>query len=247
MARIVMVHGAYNELWGPHEIAQRWVPALRDGLWHHGVNIEERDVGICFYGDLFRRNPESEHDKAFAQTRAGVADALTNMPTNDFLDKLKDAADGALFDRTVDMVTTMSTMPDLSDRIQGRVASLVKDDTRVIIGHSLGSIVAYRALSRHPEWKVHTLVTLGSPLGAEFVQSVLAQNPGPGAWPGSVESWVNVAAVTDKIARPARLATTFGDRVEDHLVDNGARGHDPEPYLNAAATGGAIARALGGK
>ena len=29
MAKIVLVHGAFHELWGPHEITARWVPALR--------------------------------------------------------------------------------------------------------------------------------------------------------------------------------------------------------------------------
>ena len=54
MARIVMVHGAFNELWGPNELKDRWMPALRDGLWHHGVEIDDTDAEVCFYGDLFR-------------------------------------------------------------------------------------------------------------------------------------------------------------------------------------------------
>ena len=32
MSAIVAVHGAFHELWGPHQVAGRWVPALRDGL-----------------------------------------------------------------------------------------------------------------------------------------------------------------------------------------------------------------------
>ena len=32
MARVLMVHGAFNEFWGPHELKARWLPALRDGL-----------------------------------------------------------------------------------------------------------------------------------------------------------------------------------------------------------------------
>ena len=42
------------------------------------------------------------------------------------------------------------------------------------------------------------------------------------------------------------MAERFGDRVEEHVVDNGHRGHDPEPYLNSRATGAALARALNG-
>jgi hypothetical protein len=44
-----------------------------------------------------------------------------------------------------------------------RVENEVKDDTRVMVGHSLGSVVAYEVLCSHPEWPVTTLVTLGSP------------------------------------------------------------------------------------
>jgi hypothetical protein len=39
MPRIVLVHGAFHELWGPNEIMARWLPALRDGLWHNGAAI----------------------------------------------------------------------------------------------------------------------------------------------------------------------------------------------------------------
>jgi surfactin synthase thioesterase subunit len=119
-----------------------------------------------------------------------VADALIKMPANQMLDALKQAADDALFDRTVDMVTTMSTMPDLRDRIHDRLTVVAGDDTRVVVGHSLGSVIAYRALVQEPY--------------------------------GSCTS------------------------AEDHLIDNGSRAHDPEPYLNAWATGAAIARALTG-
>ena len=64
------------------------------------------------------------------------------------------------------------------------------------------------------------------------------------AWPGSVERWVNVAAVGDHAAAIHRLADVFDPRVEDRRVDNGHRAHDPEPYLNAPPTGAAIADAL---
>ncbi len=33
MVRVLLVHGAFNEFWGPHELKVRWLPALRDGLW----------------------------------------------------------------------------------------------------------------------------------------------------------------------------------------------------------------------
>jgi hypothetical protein len=65
---------------------------------------------------------------------------------------------------------------------------------------------------------------------------------GKGQWPGSIERWVNVRAIGDKAA--VTLREKFGPRVEEVLIDNGHRAHDPEPYLNAAATGAVIAAAL---
>lgn len=244
MALVVLVHGAFNELWGPHEIKARWLPALRDGLWHHGESIAADEVDVCFYGDLFRRDPEDERDAEFESSRSGVADTLQHLLGDDAIGVLQQAANAAAFERTVDMATTMATMPDLRERVRGRLASVVEEDTKVIVAHSLGTIVSWSALAHHSDWPVRTLVTLGSPLGSPTVFDRLDPAPvdGVGAWPGAVEHWVNVAAVGDKAAAAARLAERFGDRVEDHRVDNGHRAHDPEPYLNNPITGAAVLR-----
>ncbi len=245
MSRVVLVHGAFNELWGPNEIKSRWLPALRDGLWHHGAEVTDAEVGVCFYGDLFRRDPADAGAAAFEQSRAGVAEMLSELGDGLGLDTLTQAASEAAFDRTVDMVTTMTTTPDLRERIWSRIESVVTDETRVLVGHSLGSVVSYNALRRNPQWKVHTFVTLGSPLGQRTVLDQLDPPIVEGqGWPGSVQRWVNVAAVGDRAAAVPRLAAVFDDRVEDVAVDNGHRAHDPEPYLNAAATGAAVAAAL---
>jgi pimeloyl-ACP methyl ester carboxylesterase len=245
MSKVVLVHGAFNELWGPNELKGRWLPALRDGLWHHGVDISEDDVAVCFYGDLFRRDPEAADAASFEKSRVGVAESLSNLGGGMGLEAISQAASDAAFDRTVDMVTTMATMPDLRDRIWQRIDSVVTAETRVLVGHSLGSIVSYNALRRNPQWGVHTFVTLGSPLGQAMVLGQLDPPIVEGqGWPGSVQRWVNVAAVGDRAAEVNRLADIYDKRVEDVQVDNGHRAHDPEPYLNSSATGGAVAEAL---
>src|SRR5262245_31728378 len=101
MAKIVLVHGAFNELWGPHEIKARWLPALRDGLWHHGATVADDDVEVCFYGDLFRRDPEVV-DEVFNRSRPGVAEMLASLADEGGLDAIGEAASQAAFDRTVD-------------------------------------------------------------------------------------------------------------------------------------------------
>lgn len=52
-----------------------------------------------------------------------------------------------------------------------------------------------------------------------------------------------VRAVGDH-AVAVSLVEKFGPRVEEIVIDNGHRAHAPEPYLNASATGAAIAAAL---
>ena len=245
MVRILLVHGAFNEFWGPHQLKSRWLPALRDGLWHNGVEIADADVGVCFYGDLFRRVPDAEAEHKFEKSRAGIAELLTNLAGSDVLAALGQAASNAAFDRLVDMVTIMATKPDLRARMRARAEAMVDDDTRVIVAHSLGTLFSYMALCNHPHWRVHTFVTLGSPLASPAIFERLEPPPidGKGQWPGSVERWVNVRAIGDKAAA-VTLRERFGSRVEEVLIDNGHRAHDPEPYLNSAATGAAIAAAL---
>ena len=245
MTKIVMVHGAFNELWGPNELKSRWLPALRDGLWHHGVEVDDADVTVCFYGDLFRSDPETAESPALTQAKADISESLGDMG-DDLRATIHLAANNAVFERTVDMVATMVAEPDLTERIRARFEAVVTDETRVVVAHSLGTVVAYRALANGLDGNVDTLVTLGSPLGTEMVFNGLKPAPvdGVGAWPGNVRRWVNVAAVGDKAAENARLSERFGPAVEDRLVDNGHRAHDPEPYLNNPITGLAVAEAL---
>jgi hypothetical protein len=152
MMSVVLIHGAYNELWGPHELAARWIPALQDGLWHVGSTIDPADISVCFYGDLFRHDPEAVDSRHWTSTRAGVEDALVETVGHDTLDTLTQLAGRQTYERTV--------------------------------------------------------------------------------------------ALTDPVAQPGRVPDRFGSRVEERLIDNGHRGHHPEPYLNSRAVGDVVAAAL---
>ena len=131
--------------------------------------------------------------------------------------------------------------------ILARVTERITDQVKIVVAHSLGTVIAYEALCAHPEWPVHTLVTLGSPLGIPgliFDQLRPPPKGGLGCWPGSVHVWVNMADSGDVVALEKDLRRQFGSRVENLLVDNGASAHDVRPYLTAKETGRAIARAL---
>ncbi|WP_231905536.1 alpha/beta hydrolase family protein [Streptomyces davaonensis] len=141
------------------------------------------------------------------------------------------------------------TEPELRSAAQAQVAALVSDDTRVLVGHSLGSVVAYEALCAHPKWPVTDLITLGSPLGIRrMIFDRLDPSPvqGVGVWPGGVRRWTNIADPGDIVALVDRLADRFGARVQDHRITNGVRMHDLLRYLTAVTTGRTVAEALSG-
>lgn len=131
------------------------------------------------------------------------------------------------------------------------VDAAVGADTRVLVAHSLGTVVTYEALHQYagtPRWaNVRSLVTLGSPLGIpNLIFDALQPAPvgGRGAWPAGIERWTNISDDGDIVALTKKLAPLFGDDLVDMRVANGATAHDVKPYLTARETGAAIARGL---
>lgn len=140
--------------------------------------------------------------------------------------------------------------PELKQKIRERVVERISDDTRVLMGHSLGSIVCYEVLCEHPEWPIEVFVSLGSPLGIQtliFDRLDPAPHEGVGHWPGGVKHWVNVADKDDIVALEKRLDPLFQGTVIDRSIDNGIAvfAHDGGRYLTAQQTGEAIKLGLG--
>lgn len=130
--------------------------------------------------------------------------------------------------------------------IQTRVERVVGPGTAVLVGHSLGSIVAYEAACAHPNWDL-TLVTLGCPLGIRNLVFERLRPPpehGHGQFPACAAGWTNIADTGDVVALVKNLAPLFGTGVQDLLVNNGGKAHDISPYLTAVQTGYAIAEGL---
>lgn len=131
-------------------------------------------------------------------------------------------------------------------QIQARVDRVVDGSTAVLVGHSLGSVVAYEAACAHPDWDL-ALVTLGCPLGIRNLVFDRLRPPPEGTcgqFPAGAATWTNIADPGDVVALAKRLAPLFGDRVQDLQVNNGSNAHDVSPYLTAAQTGQAIAEGL---
>lgn len=128
-----------------------------------------------------------------------------------------------------------------------------REKPRVVVAHSLGSVVAWEALCSLGDSGVHTFITIGSPLGIKaLVHSRLLPAPAHGraAWPGGVQRWVNLAEKGDIVATEPKLQGLFNSSpanmaVVDLPISNGwSDPHSALHYLTAAHTGQAIAEGL---
>jgi hypothetical protein len=211
------------------DLADAWEKELLDAWWRGAAAVEREVPG-----------PEAQTK---VRTPQIVQRALNALSGSRFFAGIAERA------LVFDLKQVHAYLHDKAIRLEvrGRVERVVAAETRVMVGHSLGSVVAYEVLCAHPEWPIRTLVTLGSPLGIRnliFDRLEPAPQNGIGAWPGSVERWINIADGGDIVALVKDLRPSFGEQVVDHLIYNGARAHDIEPYLTARETGHAIATGL---
>ncbi|MGN9780442.1 hypothetical protein ACTMTF_03375 [Nonomuraea sp. ZG12] len=133
-------------------------------------------------------------------------------------------------------------LADQEKREQARqaVAEVIrKNQPKVVIAHSLGSVVAYETFWAHPELEVDLLLTLGSPLGMRnvvFERLLPAPINGRGERPKGVRRWVNIADKDDIAAIPPALAGSFtGVDVEELVNLDWIDFHTAEKYLGCPA------------
>ena len=197
-------------------------------LWAHAAEIDRGRVVPP--GADVRGTPEVIQAGLRALSRSSF---LTRVAESAFIGSLK-------------QVRRYMREPDVRRKAQEAVSAVVTPHTKVLLGHSLGSVVAYEALHRfcdQDNWaNVRTFVTLGSPLG---IQNLIfdALEPPPAGELGvgpRVDAWVNISDNGDVVALNKQLAPLFSGPIVDIEIDNGAHVHDISPYLTACQTGAAI-------
>ena len=132
--------------------------------------------------------------------------------------------------RSLAQVTRYLTDDAIRAAAQKAVLDLIDPDTKIVISHSLGTVVAYEAV-HHLDRPLPLLVTLGSPLGLDtIIYPRLC--PQPPTFPVQVRRWVNVADTDDFIAAEPDLAALFSAGIPEgatfeggYTVDNGAQPH----------------------
>jgi pimeloyl-ACP methyl ester carboxylesterase len=146
-------------------------------------------------------------------------------------------------------------------------AAWADGDRVLLIGHSLGSVIAYDTLwhlSRQTDsdGRVELLLTLGSPLATRFIRKGLlgADRSGAERYPANIDRWVNISARGEMVALHRRVKPFFGGMLKFGLVqdiedrpgiynhfsgDYGLDVHKSYGYLNHPVVADSICRWLG--
>lgn len=113
------------------------------------------------------------------------------------------------------------------DKLKAQLLDAANSNQRVLlIGHSMGSIIAYDVLvelmhdTGHRKL-VDLFLTLGSPLGMDYVQQRLLSYDlnNLNSFPDNIRHWKNVAAIGDKVSVEKTLADDFAPMLESNLIE----------------------------
>jgi hypothetical protein len=149
--------------------------------------------------------------------------------------------------RSLAQVTRYFTQQRVREAALKTVLELTGPETKVLIGHSLGSVVAYEAAHYIP-WSLPLLVTLGSPLGLHTIIYDRLQ-PQPPSFPVNVNRWLNVADRDDFIAAEPNLEGLFtmgkpawATFEGGFTQEGGAEPHSSSFYLARQEVGGPVGK-----
>ena len=254
-----------------------WARHLAAGL---GVTADRLDVGFAYYAPQLHHgpvahggDPEELDDPLAQELMQEWLDALT-APTPVTQGALtlplrytaswvaqKFSLDGRLthlfiraFFREVAAYLRCDNDPARLAAREEVASRIAEHRPRVVIAHSLGTVVTYEALHAHPELHVELLLTLGSPLALpRAVFDRLLPRPAEtrtgrlGARPDGIKRWVNIADPGDPVAIPPHLARAFtgiGLDLTD-TIHAGFGFHYAKNYLSCAATAAILGPYLG--
>lgn len=150
---------------------------------------------------------------------------------------------------SLSQVSRYLTDVGVRDFAMASIEKLVTEDTKVIIAHSLGSVVAYEAMHRLNQ-KIPLLITIGSPLG---FRSVIYEKlkPQPPSFPKNLKKWVNIADPNDYVAAQPDLSQDFAKGIPqdsifegNQVVNNDIDPHSAEKYLASSKVGLYLAEAF---
>lgn len=243
MKVIVGIHGLDNK---PERstLNQWWLKAMNEGLGRIRSKVEVSNFELVYWADITYPTPLDMEDPYFLDdvyTRAPdtVSYSGTELIATSLLSKglqrVWHWVRGSKFsNRTFEWLDPLvrryfqevdiylfNSDPAKRSRIRNRLMEVLwrfRRDEILLIGHSMGSVIAYDVLlSEEEKFPIHTLVTLGSPLGFPYIAEKIAQAhqinvsiPIRLPTPSSIlDQWHNFYDATDVIALQHKLADIY--------------------------------------
>lgn len=133
-----------------------------------------------------------------------------------------------------DFAEYLASESDYAKSVRKRIrdelcAALDRDDRVMLVSHGTGSVLVYDVLwqlshderfaEKYADRKLDTWVTLGAPLGDNYIRKYLKGATGqPVSYPKNVITWHNVAAEDDYICHDNTLADDFKSMLEQQAV-----------------------------
>lgn len=275
MRAIVGVHGAgnYHANQTAAALSQAWTAALRRG---YGTTLGQPEVAVAYYAPELRTGqsqglvdpehlPPDVRDAISVWARLaarGVGDGAQGAALRPLRAALGHVARTRTLDESVVTwfamqlfreVTTYFHPAHAKRRAQAQrivAHAIATNEPRVVIAHSLGSVVAWESLWAHPpRTPIDLFLTIGSPLALpQVVYDRLTPSPSQGlrGRPPGVRRWVNVADPGDLIAIPHPLSKYFdGIAAEFETAIGVFDFHRVKGYLACPTTGALVNSALG--
>lgn len=194
--------------------------------WNYIYYQEHDDINthLPYVEDLFNRDGPTEEDIKQAQDWRHKLDMFiynTVDSTPVLLRLLRGQLKETAEETNRYFENDQQIASEIREQLKRVLRPILADGGKVmIIAHSMGSVISYDtlwALSQleHLPGEVDMFLTLGSPLGMNYVQDRLLGNHYEGTlkYPSNIRNWVNIAADGDVIALDRELVEDFGEMV----------------------------------
>lgn len=129
-------------------------------------------------------------------------------------------------------LTTPNAMNEVDAIVADKISKL--DTELVVVGHSLGAVVAFRVLCRLSQIKIAHFITVGGPLGINTVIDRIGM-PSPILWPKNIARWSNfldkrdIVSLGKPVDRNSLLCAAYGEEGE-----RGIRRFDVHNFVDVA-------------
>ena len=201
--------------------------------WNHDFYGEHFDFTDFFpaVDDLLRKQEPTIKDKLCARTWRIKLSRLAYQMGDRFpwlINMIADEHVKAMLEGTNDYFDDIDGKATRArDCVKENLGNCTNDCKILLIGHSLGSVIAYDSLFELSQLdrqrkRADLFLTLGSPLGLRYTQERLLSfsDSDPDKVPSNILEWKNVAARGDLISVDTTLADDFSLMTDQGLVDN---------------------------